>query len=478
MKNKVLCMGALTLLGACPSGVNAKAKQNEKKNVLFIMVDDLRPQLGCYGQSQIKSPNIDKLASEGTLFQKAYCNYPVCGPSRASLLSGLRPNATRYVNNHSSVEKDEPNIVPIQKAFKDNGYYTVSLGKVYHHRFDREDGWSERPWHATDGEKRKEHPDGWRDYQNKSSIALCRKNKGRATAYEIGNVEDEDYFDGKIATRAISKLKMFKKTGKSFFMTVGFIKPHLPFNAPAKYFDLYPKNSIKIPDNYYAPKNAPKESLHNWWELRAYTDIPSKEGALSDEKAKEVIRGYYACVSYVDAMIGRVLDELKTLGLEENTVVCLIGDHGWQLGEHSLWCKHSNFNMALNTTMIVKAPDMKQGQKTNSLVELVDIYPSFCDLAQIPAPTHLEGKSFVPVLKNPNKKWKEAVYSKMGDGWSAITQRYIYTEWINKKGEVVNTMLYDHKNDPAENVNIVAEPKMKGVVKKMKQLLGQYVNAK
>ncbi|WP_321281760.1 sulfatase [Marinifilum fragile] len=479
MKNELLCMGLLAVAGMNPAQSMAKdkAEQAEKKNVLFIMVDDLRPQLGCYGQTQIKSPNIDKLASEGTLFRKAYCNYPVCGPSRASLLSGLRPNATRYINNQSSVEKDEPNIVPIQKAFKDNGYYTVSLGKVYHHRFDMVEGWTERPWHATDGEKRKDHPDGWRDYQDKDNLALCRDNKGRANSFEIGVVNDEDYFDGKIANRAIEKLKKFKKSGQPFFMTVGFIKPHLPFNAPKKYFDLYPKNSIELPTNYYAPENAPEQSLHNWWELRAYHDIPSKEGNLTDEKAKEVIRGYYACVSYVDAMVGKVLDKLKELNLDENTVVCLIGDHGWQLGEHSLWCKHSNFNKALNTTMIVKAPGMKGGHETNSLVELIDLYPSFCDLTGIDAPDHLEGKSFVPVLKNPKKKWKEVVYSKMGDGWTAITQQYIYTEWKNKKGETTERMLFDHKNDPEENVNVVDQVKMKKVVAKMSKLLDLYVEA-
>ncbi|TKG97459.1 iduronate sulfatase [Puteibacter caeruleilacunae] len=453
-------------------------KKSEKKNILLIMVDDLRPQLGCYGQSQIKSPNIDKLASEGTLFSRAYCNYPVCGPSRASLLSGMRPNATRYINNQCSVEKDEPTIVPIQKAFKDDGYYTVSLGKVYHHRFDRADGWSERPWHATDDEKKKDHPDGWRDYQNEENLALCLKNKGKANAVEIGRVGDEDYFDGKIANRAIKKLKQFKESDQPFFMTVGFIKPHLPFNAPKKYFDMYDEAEIKIPDNYFAPKNAPDAALHNWWELRAYLDIPSKEGNVSDEKAKALIHGYYACVSYVDAMVGRVLKTLEELDLDENTVVCLIGDHGWQLGEHALWCKHSNFNKALNTTLIVRSPGMPAGQRSSSLVELIDLYPSFCELAGIDAPNHLEGMSFSPILKNSQEEVKKVVYSKMGDGWSAITKNYIYTEWLDKNGNVTNRMLFDHQDDPDENVNVAESPAKKKVVEEMTMLLNKYIEAK
>lgn len=479
MKKELILLSMAAFSSVVPGYGVAKnnVKTQQKTNVLFIMVDDLRPQLGCYGQTQIKSPNIDKLASEGTLFTRAYCNYPVCGPSRASLLSGLRPNGTRYTSNQCSVEKDAPQGAHIQKTFKDNGYYTVSLGKVYHHRFDGGEGWSEKPWHPTDDENSKDNPDGWRDYLNEDNLALCRKNKGKANSTEIGRVADGDYFDGKIAAKAIKHLNNFKKEGKPFFMTVGFIKPHLPFNAPKKYFDMYPKGTINLPDNYYAPENAPKEALHNWWELRAYLDIPSCEGNVSDAKAKELIRGYYACVSYVDAMVGQVLDELKRLDMDKNTVVCLIGDHGWQLGEHSLWCKHSNFDMALNATLIVRSPGMPAGQKTNALVEFIDLYPSFCQLSGVDAPSHLEGRSFAPLLENPRKKWNEAVYSKMGDGWSVITQDHIYTEWMDKNGDVTNSMLYDHRNDPSENNNIVGKASEQKVVRKMKKLLNRYINA-
>lgn len=476
MKKELLYLSMLAASAVFPNYANAHkhTEQNKKTNVLFIMVDDLRPQLGCYGQTHIKSPNIDKLAQQGTLFTKAYCNYPVCGPSRASLLSGMRPNATRYTGNQCSVEGDEPDIVPIQKCFKDNGYYTVSLGKVYHHRFDGVEGWSERPWHATDDENKKDNPDGWRDYLTEDNLALSRNHKGKGNSFEIGNVEDKEYFDGKIAVKAIQKLEQFKKSDQPFFMTVGFIKPHLPFNAPAKYFDLYPKELIQLPANYFAPENAPSEAMHNWWELRAYLDIPSNEGAVSDEKAKELIRGYYACVSYVDAMVGQLLDALEKLEMDENTVVCLIGDHGWQLGEHSLWAKHSNFDMALNSTLIVKAPGIKGAKRSQALVEFVDLYPSFCDLAGLDAPKHLEGKSFVPVLNNPDRKWKDVVYSKMGNGWTAITQQYTYTEWLNKKGEVGGRMLFDHDKDPNENKNVVDNPEMDKIVKKMKHYLGDY----
>lgn len=479
MKKELLYMGMLAVAGVNPaqSVASNNTEQSEKKNVLFIMVDDLRPKLGCYGDTNVKSPNIDELASRGTVFNKAYCNYPVCGPSRASLLSGLRPNGERYTSNQSSVESDAPNIVPIQNCFKNNGYYTLAMGKVYHHRMDYAEGWSEKPWYPTEDEKRKDHPDGWRDYQKEENLALCRLNKGKANSFEIGEVADEDYFDGRIASRAIGKLKEFKKSDQPFFMTVGFIKPHLPFNAPKKYFDMYPLDSIELPENYYAPQNAPEEAMHNWWELRAYLDIPKKGGPVSDKKAKELIRGYRACVTYVDAMIGRVLDTLEELEMDENTIVVLIGDHGWHLGEHSLWAKHSNFDLALNSTLIVKAPGMKAGQKTEALVEFVDLFPSFCEMTGLEAPGHLEGNSFVPVLKNPEKKWKEVAYSKMGNGWSVRTQRYLYTEWIDKKGNVTNSMLYDHKKDPDENVNIAQDHKMKKQVIKMKSLLKTYIDA-
>jgi len=480
MKKELLYMSMLAAAaGVSPQSAQAKKNvdNNKKPNVLFIMVDDLRPKLGCYGDENIMSPNIDALAGQGTVFNKAYCNYPVCGPSRASLLSGLRPNATRYTSNQSSVESDAPNIVPIQNCFKNNGYYTIAMGKVYHHKKDYVEGWSEMPWYPTDSEKKKDHPDGWRDYQKEENLALSRVNKGKGNSFEIGDVADEDYFDGRIATRAINKLKILKEKDQPFFMTVGFIKPHLPFNAPQKYFDMYPLEDISLPDNYYAPEDVPEEAMHNYFELRAYLDIPNKKKAIADIKAKELIRGYRACVTYVDAMVGRVLNSLEEQGLAENTVVVLIGDHGWHLGEHSLWAKHTNFDLNLNSTLIVKAPGMKGGQKTEALVEFIDLFPSFCELAGIPAPSHLEGDSFVPVLSSPKKKWKEAAYSKMGDGWSVRTQRYLYTEWINKQGEITNNMLYDHKKDPNENVNIANDPKMAKVVNEMKELLNIYLQA-
>ncbi len=448
--------------------------QEQKKNVLFIVVDDLRPLLGCYGNTVVKTPNIDKLASQGTVFTNAFANYPVSGPSRASFLSGLRPNNTRFTSNETSVESDANDAIVLPQFFKQNGYITAGLGKVFHHPKDKVESWTDKHWHPTMGQTKAEHPDGWRDYLLEENIELCRTEQ-TGNSYEVANVSDYDYFDGILAKKAIEKMTNYAKQDKPFFLTVGFVKPHLPFNAPKKYFDMYPLENIKMPDNFYQPKNVPSQAMHNWYELRAYKDIPKKQDPMSEEKAKELIRAYYACVSYADAMVGEVLNTLETLKIADNTVVVLIGDHGWNLGEHTLWVKHSNFNNALNTTCIVKSPDVKGGQVSNSLVELLDIYPTLCDLTNQKQPSHLEGKSLLPILQKPEFEVRQSACSKMDNGWSVKTHDYRYTEWYNEKGEVEGRMLYNHKTDKAENENIAEYESSKEIVQKMKKLLAEYV---
>ncbi|MCK4965914.1 sulfatase, partial [bacterium] len=345
---------------------NGQGVKNGKPNVLFIAVDDLRPQINCYGHSQMISPNIDALASSGTIFSRCYCQVPVCGASRASLLTGTRPTRSHFVTWLSRADKERPSATVLPSHFKNNGYYTISNGKVFHHKIDSMEAWSEKPWRSNI----LPYPDKkvW-NYLKEENIAILDASKNnRGPSYESADVPDNAYFDGKTADKAISDLNRLNKMDKPFFLAVGFLKPHLPFNAPKKYWDLYKRESIDLADNPFRPKGAPDAALHNWGELRQYVGIPGK-GPLSDELARTLVHGYYACVSYTDAQIGRVVGELDRLGLRENTVIVLWGDHGWQLGEHGLWCKHCNFETSLHSPLIVSAPEFNGGQKTKALTE-------------------------------------------------------------------------------------------------------------
>jgi len=438
------------------------ADGEKRPNVLFIAVDDLRPQLGCYGHKQMLSPNIDRLGAEGVIFLRSYCQVPVCGASRASLLTGVRPTADRFLGYDTWAQKDLPGALSVAKHFRNNGYHTISNGKIFHHRTDCLDGWSEEPW----------RPKGtWRNYLLKKNIEIAAKGpKHAGPPYEAADVPDNAYFDGMIADKGISDLHRLKNIGKPFFLALGFLKPHLPFNAPKRYWDMYKPEEIDLADNPFRPKGAPNAALHNWGELRAYHDIPPK-GPLSDDMACKLIHGYYACVSYTDAQIGRVLSELDRLGMRDNTVVVLWGDHGWNLGEHGLWCKHCNFETSLHSPLIVRGPDIKAGSRTNALTEYLDIYPSLCELCELPLAGHLQGKSFVPLLKNPNFPWKKAVFSRYFKGDSVKTDRYRYTEWRDKNGKVYVRMLYDHSVDLVENVNISKSPQNKELVRKLSKML-------
>jgi iduronate 2-sulfatase len=434
----------------------------KRPNVLFIAVDDLRPQLGCYGHKQMISPNIDRLASDGVTFLRSYCQVPVCGASRASLLTGVRPTKDRFLGYDTWAEKDLPGALSIARHFKLNGYHTISNGKVFHHKNDCLDGWSEEPW----------RPKGsWLNYLLEENRKLVDQDSNqRGPAYEAADVADNAYFDGMIADKGISDLRRLKAMDKPFLLALGLLKPHLPFNAPKKYWDMYKRENIDLADNPFRPKGAPDAALHNWGELRAYHGIPAK-GPLSDELARALIHGYYACVSYTDAQIGRVLAELDRLGLRDDTTVILWGDHGWNLGEHGLWCKHCNFETSLHSPLIVRGLGIKAGIKTNGLTEYLDIYPSLCELCGLPLPGHLQGRSFVPLLSNPNLPWKKAVFSRYIRGDSVKTDRYRYTEWRRKDGKIYARMLYDHSVDLLENVNISELPENKEVVNKLSNML-------
>ncbi|MDX1283583.1 MAG: sulfatase-like hydrolase/transferase, partial [Draconibacterium sp.] len=436
-----------------------------KPNVLFIAVDDLRPEATIYGQNHMVTPNLERLAESGVVFNNSFCNIPVCGASRASLLSGVRPTRTRFVNYYCRKDSDLPDYPSLPKWFKDHGYTTISNGKIYHHKDDDLEAWSETPWDATT------EGVGWQDYLSETSKQIIKKNQTPAypdlikgPAFESADVADNEYKDGLIAEKAMADLERLKNDGKPFFLGVGFKKPHLPFNAPKKYWDLYNPDEIKLADNPFAPEGAPEPAMNEWLELRdMYEAIPTT-GPVSDELNRQLVHGYYACVSYIDAQIGKMLDKLEELGLDKNTVIILWGDHGFHLGEHTLWCKHSNFHKTLRTPLIVSAPGFEKGKYTEAMTEYVDIYPSLCDLAGLPIPEHLDGTSFKPVLKDVNSSVKDAVYCRYIEGESVVTSQYTYTEWSNIAGDKYARMLYDNNIDPEENVNISEKPENEALV--------------
>ncbi len=449
------------------AGRAAGAPSQDRLNVLFIAVDDLRPQLACYGHRHMLSPNIDRLAAEGVLFERAYCQVPVCGASRASLLTGIRPTPERFLTYHTWAEKDAPDAVTLPEHFRRHGYVTVSRGKVFHHRRDTAGrSWTNGPWGPQGAW-------GGRGYlleANRTLAAENRRRPGCGPPTEAADAADSAYPDGRLADRAVADLERFASTDEPFFLAVGFHKPHLPFNAPKRYWDKYRRDEIDLADNPFRPKGCPDRALHNWGELRAYVGIPPK-GPLPDDQARTLVHGYYACTSYADAQVGRLLAALGRLGIRDRTVVALWGDHGWQLGEHGLWCKHSNFETSLHAPLLVSAPGVPGGRRTRALVEFVDIYPTLCELAGLARPEHLEGTSAAPLLASPDRPWKGAALSRYRGGDSIRTDRYRYTRWPPEGDRSAARMLYDHATDPGENVNVAERPENREVVERLERML-------
>lgn len=447
------------------------AEKPDYPNVLFIMVDDLRPELGCYGQGNIKSPNIDALATGGTIFTNAYCNVPICGASRASLFSGIRPNRNRFISYDARIDQDAPKAVTIPSHFKSHGYQAISLGKILHFPDDIGDHWSETPW-RPDYPKIGGDQLTWRDYQEMNNQAMSAAHEtGAGPAFEAADVDDDSYRDGQIATRAVQELGRLANTDQPFLLAVGFIKPHLPFNAPKKYWDLYDRSKFEIPDNYWRPEKAPDAAIHNFGELRSgYQNVP-QDKVLPEAYARNLIHGYHACVSYIDAQIGRVMTALESEGLADNTIVVLCGDHGWNLGEHTLWCKHCNFKTSLATPLIVKDPRKQKQQTCDAMTEFIDIFPTMCDLANLPLPEQLAGKSLKPLLDNPTFAWTDSVYCRFINGDTVASKDFFYTRWTGKNGHTYGRMLYDHRTDPDENNNVVGEKKYEKVVERLDQQL-------
>jgi arylsulfatase A-like enzyme len=461
-----------------------------RKNVLFIAVDDLRPELGCYGHPMIKSPNIDALARSGVLFERTYCQQAVCGPTRASLLTGKRPDTTKVYDLKTHIRTTMPDVVTLQQHFKNNGYFSEGIGKLFHVGLEDEASYSV-PHRNGKGsayaleENLKLLKEGGK--VTKSSGAAedgsPSSTRMRARPTESADVPDETYLDGNIALLAVESLNKLAPKAKAapdkerqpFFLGVGFRKPHLPFCAPKKYWDLYDRTKIPLPypDK---PKNAPDVAFTTWGELRSYSDIPDV-GPCDEAMTRELIHGYYACVSYTDALVGKLLAELDRLDLRKDTVVILWGDHGWKLGEYSQWCKHTNFELDTHVPMIISDPDVPKGRRVNALTEFVDIYPTLAELCGLPVANDLEGTSLVPLLNDPKKPWKKAAFSQYPRphdimGYSMRTDQYRYTEWQDKKtGEAKYKELYDLKNDLLCKESIVFKPENERLVQELHEMM-------
>jgi iduronate 2-sulfatase len=467
------------LAAACGTGA-IQAAPSKRPNVLFIAVDDLRPTFGCYGNPAILSPNLDRLAAEGMRFDRAYCQQAVCAPSRVSLLSGTRPDTTRIYDLQTPLRKNMPDVVTLPQYLRQNGYETVALGKIYHHVQDDPEGWSVKPWvppGTWTGKASYLEPASHQAIEERNAHLRAGARPGMGPAFESPDAPDNAYADGKTADRAIEELRRLKD--RPFFLATGFYKPHLPFNAPKKYWDLYDPAKIDLGHMPEWPAGSPEVARAEWGELRDFAGLPAS-GPVSREMARKLIHGYSACVSFMDAQVGRVLKELDNLGLAQNTIVVLWGDHGWKLNDYGAWCKHTNFEIDTHAPLLLKVSGRKPGRpSTQALVEFVDIYPTLAQLCALPVPPHCEGLSMAPLLDNPGRPWKEAAYSQYprgGDvmGYTLRSGRWRYTEWIARsKGTVTARELYDHSTGPLADRNLADDPKCAGEVKRLSALLGK-----
>lgn len=468
-KRSIVSGIVIGLLGAMSPSLSAQDMPEKRPNVLFIAVDDLRPLLGCYGHNEIHTPHIDKLADRGTVFERAYCNVPICGASRVSVMTGIRTGP-----KHWRTRDLNQDFITLPLSFRQHGYHAVSNGKVFHHMHDRKDDWSEPPWRSVEiyhGTKDWANCNAYGVWQNPDSAKSIHSKTKRGPYFEAADVPDNAYQDGQVADKTIADLKRLKAMNKPFFLACGFWRPHLPFNAPRKYWDLYRRDDVAPAPNRFQPKNLPGPcKSSNEIDRYALTGQLKQ----SDEFHREARHAYFACVSYVDAQVGKIVAELDALGLAENTIIVLWGDHGFHLGEHNFWGKHNTLNHSLHAPLIVCAPGTRKNNRTERLVELIDIYPSLCELAGLPTPGYVQGRSFVPLLNNPEQDWKQAVFAKWAGCDAVKTDRYLYTEW-RKGGKVTHRMLFDHQNDPLENTNIAETPEAKNTVETLSAILNNTV---
>ena len=441
------------------SNKQAHGKSSGQYNVLFIAVDDLRPILGCFGDTLVKTPHMDALAAVGMVFNRAYCETPQCLPSRTSTLTGLRAESTGIFSNRDGHFRDHiPHHRTLPQHFKKNGYFCMEFGKVFHHQ-------DQVSFSVPKYLPKSSH--AYPIYGKPESVALQKSlsaiekgkdwwgyQEGRNTrwvrglSWEDPDVPDSVLFDGQLATGVIRALREYND--QRFFFAAGFFRPHLPYIAPKKYFNLYPEDKLTLPENRDLPIHSPDFTDNGMAESRSYYDI-QWEGRVGEQKQKELLRAYHASVSYLDAQIGKVLEELDRLQLREKTIIVLWSDHGYHFGEHRSWGKNTNFEEATRTTLIISHPDLNsKGIQTSGLVELVDLYPTLCELCRLDIPQGLEGISFVPLFNNPDLPWKKAVFSRAKpkgvQGYTMRTPGYRYTEWRESE-EILEVEIYDAKNN-------------------------------
>ncbi|MEM9481071.1 MAG: sulfatase [Verrucomicrobiota bacterium] len=455
---------------------------NDRPNVLFIAVDDMRAELGCLGSPVVKSPNIDKLAARGMLFERAYCQQAVCNPSRASLLTGLYPWTLRIWDLLTHFRERRPDIVTLPQHFKNNGYQTEGVGKIFHNWRQDDYKGDAVSWSVPEFMHYNTH--GADEAKVKGKLPPDEANVPRT---EMRDVPDNAYFDGRIAGRAVKTLQRLAKEETPFFLGVGFWKPHAGFNAPKKYWDMYDRSQIGRAANPNPPEGVPEIALHDGREImRGFKKNPG--GRPSPDEEVILRHGYYAAISYVDAQIGKVVDELNRLGLAKNTVIVFWSDHGFHLGENGLWAKTSNFELDARVPMIIVKPGQKSGESTKALVELIDMYPTLVDMCGLPELKHdLEGVSLVPLLNGKMDSVKDAAWTwhprpayppERSDptvmGYSMRTPAFRYTEWRKvSDGEIVGRELYDHRNDPDETRNVVSAGEKTKEVKDLQQRMRQ-----
>jgi iduronate 2-sulfatase len=434
-----------------------------RPNVLFIAIDDLNNDLGTYGHPVVKSPHIDRLAEMGTRFDRAYCQFPICNPSRASMLTGLRPATTKVDDLAKHFRKALPDVVTLPQLFRNNGYYAARVGKIYHYHVPNDIG--------KDG---LDDPASWdhkinpigRDKAEEHLILRLTKPTagGVSVSYLRADGEDEEQTDGMVATETIKLLEANKD--KPFFIAAGFYRPHLPFIAPKKYFELYPIEKVEVargPFDYMKELPAAARASTQPWPWMGITE----------DQLRDTTQAYWACISFVDTQVGRLLDALERLGLSDNTIVVLWGDHGYHMGQHGLLRKKSLFEESARSPLIIAAPGAKgKGKASPRVVEFVDIYPTLAELAGLTPPKNLEGKSLKPLLDHPTAKWDRPAFTQVSHrtvaGQSVRTERYRYIEWDNGKQ---GAQLYDYETDPGEKRNLIDDPRHAKTVAELKTLV-------
>lgn len=451
----------LTIICSISFKTATETKAPPKKfNVLFIATDDCNNDLGIYGHSEMSTPNFERLAMRGVQFNRAYCQFPLCNPSRVSLLSGLNPDETKIFDLETTIRQTVPNVVTLPQLFMQNGYYSARVGKIFHYGVPGQIGtnglddslsWQQRV-----------NPIGRDKTEEKEVVNLTpSRGLGSALSYLAADGTDEEQTDGKVATEAIKLLSENKD--KPFFLAVGFFRPHTPYVSPKKYFDLYPAGKVHLPKE-------PANDLDDIPQAAFFTK-PANWG-LSEPKLREAIQGYHAAISFMDAQLGRVLDALDRLKLSDNTIVVVWSDHGYNLGQHGQWMKQSLFENSARVPMIISVPGGIKGKASDRTVELLDLYPTLADLCNLKAPQKLSGVSLKPLLNNPQAQWNRSALTQVSRGKimgrSIRTERWRYTEWDEGKA---GTELYDEENDKGEITNLASDPKFTAMVKELSGLL-------